>query len=139
MWSDVRLVTANLNGVKDNGSSIAASLVASHDVVCLQETRFRDVAHESRFNFHVQALSTHRLFTSNFSSTSPHHPRCGVATMGSARFPGAAAAQVVHAHTVPGRYLVIQTSAAGTDIMIHNIYAPCVITEKSAFYAHLSQ
>lgn len=111
-------------------------------MICLQETRFRDLAHEDKFTFHVNAQCAHRIFTSNFTPltpTPPRHARAGVATLLSTRFPGAAAACVDEDLTVPGRYLVVKTSHADRPILIHNVYAPCEASAKTAFYESLSR
>lgn len=114
----------------------------SNDIVCLQETRFRDPGHKATFEFHVAARSSHTIFTSDFPVQPPpmyHHARGGVATPLSPRFLGASKARVIDSLTVPGRYLVVETRLGSRPTLVHNVYAPCTDTEKAVFFAVLER
>lgn len=113
-WSDVRFLSANVNGIRQNGHLLVDTLVSQYDVVCLQETKLRSSAQQSRFTFHVTTRHQHHHFLSNFqplTSSAVAHSRAGVATFLSPRFPGACDSRVLDDMTVPGRYIVVATSA----------------------------
>lgn len=59
-------------------------------------------------------------------------------TILSSRFPGSSEAHELSSKTIPGRYLVVSTQVDDVTYLIHDVYAPCVSHEKTAFYAALA-
>ena len=140
-WSDIRLLTANINGVKRNENFTVSSLVVPCDLVCLQETNYHDVAQRATFLYHVSRQSHHCCFYSDFQSLEESkitHPRAGVMKLISFRLPGSSDVRVISSKTIPVRYPVVTTQVGGSTCFFQNDYTPCENHAKTAFYADLS-
>ncbi|GMF42382.1 unnamed protein product [Phytophthora fragariaefolia] len=126
-----------------NGRKLIENVLGQYHIASIQETKFRDAHHLSKFIFHVNSITHHRVFVSDRNSSSQVQlgPRsCGVATLLHPDLLGVESAQEVTSATIPGRYLLVHLMQANRPLYtlyIHNIYAPVRESERAIFYQKL--
>lgn len=130
----------NTNGIKKNGHLFIDSVLSKHSLACVQETKFSDASHVSKFMFHLDSSFTHRVFVSdsNCNLARPTRGRSnGVLTVLRSDFPGFETAAEMPRLSVAGRYLVVMVMAESGPIYIHNVYAPVDHQDKQHFFSSL--
>lgn len=140
MWSNVSVVSVNTNGIKKNGHLFVESMLSKHSATCVQETKFSDATHLSKFKFHLDSSFQHRVFVNdpNCQLVRPTRGRSnGVLTVLRSDFPGFDTAEEIPQLAVPGRYLVVKVMVEGAPIYVHNVYAPVDQQEKQQFFSSL--
>lgn len=140
MWSNVSVVSVNTNGIKKNGHLFVESMLSKHSATCVQETKFSDATHLSKFKFHLDSSFQHRVFVNdpNCQLARPTRGRSnGVLTVLRSDFPGFDTAEEIPQLAVPGRYLVVKVMVEGAPIYVHNVYAPVDQQEKQQFFSSL--
>lgn len=138
--NEAAVLSVNTNGIKRNGRKLIENVLSQYHIAGIQETKFRDAHHLSKFIFHVNSISHHRVFASDRNSSSQVQigPRsCGVATLLHPDLLGVESAQEVTSATIPGRYLLVRLMQADRPLYIHNIYAPVRASERAIFYQEL--
>lgn len=134
------MLSVNTNGIKRNGRNFIEKVVSQYHVVGVQETKFRDAHHLSKFSFHLSSTTQHRLFISdkNASCQVQTGPRSGgVATLLHPDLPGVERAEEVSTVTIPGRYLLVHIRGPLHSIYIQNVYAPVRPHERAHFFQGL--
>lgn len=113
--------------LQKNGHLFIDTLLSKHSMACAQETKFRDAAHLSNFEFHLESGFQHKLFVddTNCRLVRPTQGRTsGVFTLFRSDFPGFDTATVVDTLSVPNRYLVVKLTIEDMPVYVHNVYAP---------------
>lgn len=60
-WPELSLLSVNTNGIKRNGRNLIEKVIARYHIVCIQETKFRNLHHVSKFQFHLSSSSSTNL------------------------------------------------------------------------------
>lgn len=140
-WKNVKILTVNTNGIKQNGHNFIENTLSKYQLSCVQESKFRGSSHLERFQFHLDSSFTSRLFISDRGSElshPTHRSRGGVLTIIKQDFPGYESAEAVSSLTIPGRYLVVRVLVDNVPFYIHNVYAPVDKAEKRDFFMNLT-
>ena len=130
----------NVNGIKRNSHPLVEHHLHKIDIACIQETKFRDVAHRENFEHSVLSKYAAKIFVNdqNSEQSQASFPRSGgVMTVIHSDFPGVDTAVIDQARCIPNRYLVVKVVSADVRLYIHNVYAPVVPSEKKAFFESL--
>jgi exonuclease III len=130
----------NTNGIKKNGHLFIDSVLSKHSMACIQETKFSDRTHLSKFKFHLDSSFKHRVFVNdpNCQLDRPTRGRSnGVLTVLRSDFPGFDTAVELPSLSVAGRYIVVKVMVECAPIYIHNVYAPVDQQEKQQFFSGL--
>ncbi|CAK4549452.1 unnamed protein product [Aphanomyces euteiches] len=137
---ELQILTANINGLKDNGHKLAEGLLKYHNVVALQETKIAHRFQHDTFRFHLDhALGVGNYFLAtndqrHTQDSSEQHRSSGVMMLFHKETPGFA--RLVHnkALDIFNKYMVVHTWWEDTPVFFHNVYAPVQNQEREAFF-----
>ncbi|KAF0712116.1 hypothetical protein As57867_004903, partial [Aphanomyces stellatus] len=143
LGSPTHILTANINGLKENGHRLVANRLHRHTVCALQETKLALRFQLNTFRFHLDhnlgrdayylAINDHR----QDAITSESHRSSGLIMLFTKDTPGFNNLHHDVALDVPDRYMVVRTSWGPTPVFFHNIYAPIANHERETFFASL--
>ncbi|KAH9071723.1 hypothetical protein Ae201684P_009142 [Aphanomyces euteiches] len=137
---ELQILTANINGLKDNGHKLAEGLLNITNVVALQETKIAHRFQHDTFRFHLDhALGVGNYFLAtndqrHTQDSSEQHRSSGVMMLFHKETPGFA--RLVHnkALDIFNKYMVVHTWWEDTPVFFHNVYAPVQNQEREAFF-----
>ncbi|KAF0710898.1 hypothetical protein As57867_005434, partial [Aphanomyces stellatus] len=141
--TEISILTANINGFKDNGHRLIQQLLARHTIISLQETKLADKFQYEKVCFHLD----HTLGVGNyFLATNDHRTdvltvepsrSSGVMMLFQKDLPGFDNLMHLRSKDIRDKYMVVRTTWASTPVYFHNVYAPVHNAAREDFFESL--